>query len=335
MTPILDREEAIRMMNLLADNRTPFVFIINYAQDGSYIIPTDSIPPSELLYNLNGYTNSTVAPPLSCRKLTWHPRPESFADYCQSFEHVKRNILRGNSFLTNLTCMTPVNTDLSLKEIYLYSHAIYKIWLKDAFTCFSPETFVRIIGRHIYSYPMKGTIDAGHPDAHRMLMDDPKEQAEHATIVDLIRNDLSMVADHVTVTRYRYAENVPTHSGNILQTSSEIRGTLPEDYRSHLGEILFKLLPAGSITGAPKRKTLEIIAEAERYDRGFYTGIAGYFDGNNLDSAVMIRFVENSGATGTLHFKSGGGITGKSDARKEYEEMIRKIYVPICRNHTD
>ena len=95
----------------------------------------------------------------------------------------------------------------------------------------------------------------------------------------------------------------------------------------HLGEILFKLLPAGSITGAPKKKTMEIIAEAEGYDRGFYTGVMGYFDGKQLDSAVMIRFLEQT-QQGLL-FKSGGGITSQSVAENEYEELKQKIYVPI------
>ena len=113
----------------------------------------------------------------------------------------------------------------------------------------------------------------------------------------------------------------------ILQTSSEICGELPEDYKRQLGDILFSMLPAGSITGAPKKKTMQIIREAEGYERGFYTGITGYFDGDNMDSAVMIRFVEQE-ADG-MYFKSGGGITFKSDARNEYEEMKQKIYVPI------
>lgn len=158
-------------------------------------------------------------------------------------------------------------------------------------------------------------------------MNDGKEAAEHATIVDLIRNDLSIVASHVRVERYRYIDVLQTNRGPILQTSSEICGELPEDYKRQLGDILFSMLPAGSITGAPKKKTMQIIREAEGYERGFYTGITGYFDGDNMDSAVMIRFVEQE-ADG-MYFKSGGGITFKSDARNEYEEMKQKIYVPI------
>jgi para-aminobenzoate synthetase component 1 len=109
--------------------------------------------------------------------------------------------------------------------------------------------------------------------------------------------------------------------------SSEICGDLPADYRLRLGEILFKMLPAGSVTGAPKEKTVEIIRSAESYDRGFYTGIFGFFDGQSLVSAVSIRFIEQ--INGGLVFKSGGGITALSQVESEYLEMLKKIYVPV------
>ena len=219
------------------------------------------------------------------------------------------------------------------------------------FVCFSPETFVRIKGGRIYSYPMKGTLDASLPDAEKQLMEDRKEAAEHATIVDLIRNDLSRVAEDVRVDKYRYIDVLHTNKGDILQTSSEISGRLPEDYPHHLGEILDAQLPAGSITGAPKDKTMQIIHEAEGYDRGFYTGIMGIYDQGELNSAVMIRFIEEETspvdfeadggknfkasegkgdeASRKLYFKAGGGITSKSDCRREYEEVIQKIYLPF------
>jgi para-aminobenzoate synthetase component 1 len=145
--------------------------------------------------------------------------------------------------------------------------------------------------------------------------------------VDLIRNDLSLVAENVEVKRYRYIDKLKTNKHDLLQVSSEISGRLTQNYLERLGDILFSLLPAGSISGAPKPKTLEIIENAEGYERGFYTGICGWFDGENLDSAVMIRFIEQKGDK--LFFKSGGGITAQSDLQKEYEELIQKVYVPI------
>ncbi|WP_294550232.1 aminodeoxychorismate synthase component I [uncultured Bacteroides sp.] len=329
------KEQAVKRMNNWGLLRRPFIFIINYLQDASYVEEISSVDPTELLYNLNGFTNQSTSDKSnenSClnnkkEHIHWQAFPESSDIYRHSFNIVQRNIFAGNSFLTNLTCRTPIETNLTLQDIYFRSKAIYKLWLRDSFTVFSPEIFVRIHQRKISSYPMKGTIDASIPDASRLLMDDPKEAAEHATIVDLIRNDLSMVANQVSVSRYRYIDTLHTNQGAILQTSSEIQGVLPEDYQEHLGEIIFKLLPAGSITGAPKKKTMQIIQEAESYDRGFYTGIMGYFDGENLDSAVMIRFVEQEGEK--MYFKSGGGITCQSDVESEYNEMKQKVYVPI------
>ena len=332
------KDQAIERMNCMGRNGSPFIFIINYAQDASYVEEVSSVDSTEILYNLNGFTNqpllnrnSISAFPeqdaFSNPPVQWQSFPESLDVYKRSFQVVQQNIFAGNSFLTNLTCSTPIQTNLSMKDLFLRSKAMYKLWIKDRFTVFSPEIFVRVHKGKISSYPMKGTIDASSPCAAQILMNDSKEAAEHATIVDLIRNDLSMVAEQVSVSRYRYVEKLQTNQSTILQTSSEIRGILPENYQSVLGDIIFKLLPAGSITGAPKKKTMQIIEEAENYDRGFYTGVMGYFDGRDLDSAVMIRFVEQE--NGKMYFKSGGGITCQSDLESEYNEMKQKIYVPI------
>ena len=136
-----------------------------------------------------------------------------------------------------------------------------------------------------------------------------------------------MVAEDVKVDKYRYVDTIYTNKGPILQTSSKISGRLPDDYQERIGDIIFRLLPAGSITGAPKKKTMEIIAEAEGYDRNFYTGIMGYYMEGCLDSGVMIRFIENE--DGKLYFKAGGGITSMSCCESEYNEVIQKVYVPI------
>jgi para-aminobenzoate synthetase component 1 len=207
------------------------------------------------------------------------------------------------------------------------SQARYKLLYRDKFVVFSPEIFVQIINGQIYSYPMKGTIDADIPGAKEILLNDEKEMAEHVTIVDLIRNDLSMHASDVRVEKFRYIDTLHTSNKKLLQASSRISGRLPEDYLSRLGDIIFSMLPAGSISGAPKPETLRIIREAEDGDRGYYTGIMGYFDGRDFDSAVLIRFIENR--EGELFYRSGGGITFLSDPEKEYQELIDKVYVPV------
>lgn len=322
------KDEAVRRMNEWGTDRRPFLFVVDYKQERVLLEELGKVDPSLCRYDFNGVTNvdASVSVPVT-ETVRWQTFPETEAEYAAAFEVVHRHLLAGNSFLTNLTRRVPVETNLSLEELFHRSRAPYRLWLRDRFTCFSPEIFVRIRQGHIYAYPMKGTIDAALPDARRRLFEDGKEAAEHATIVDLLRNDLSMHATGVTVCRYRYFDLLQTNRGALWQTSSEIGGRLPDDYRSQLGTLLFDLLPAGSITGAPKPKTCAIIAEAEGYERGFYTGVAGVFDGDNLDSCVLIRFVELEG--GRLWFKAGGGITYRSDVHSEYEEVIQKVYVPI------
>lgn len=320
------KEEAISRMNCLGVASKPFLFIIDYQQEQIYIEELAAIDAEECLYDFCGFKN-TIDKSVEKQGVEWCSYPIPVETYAHSFQSVMQHIYAGNSYLVNLTCNTQVKTNLTLEEVFYRSEARYKLYLKDRFVVFSPEIFVRIKDVHIYSYPMKGTIDAVEPNACEKILNDIKETAEHATIVDLIRNDLSQVASRVTVPRYRYIDELHTNRGCLLQVSSEVRGELLPDWSSKLGDILFRLLPAGSITGAPKKKTIEIIAEAETYERGFYTGVMGYFDGESLDSAVMIRFLERLGPN--LFFKSGGGITAQSDMISEYNEMKQKIYVPI------
>ena len=282
---LYSRKESIERMNDLAGKGRPFLFVTDYRQEHSYVEEISEVDSDFCRYSFNGVTNVEKECEEYDGTLIWEVAPPALEEYRIAFDVVKDNIWAGNSYLTNLTCKVPVETNLTLEAIFRYS------------------------------------------DARRLVMNDRKEAAEHATIVDLIRNDLSMVSEQVTVTRYRFCDCLETNKGPILQTSSEICGVLPEDYLSHIGDIVFRLLPAGSITGAPKPKTMEIIAEAENYERGFYTGVMGYFDGRNLDSAVMIRFIEQE--NGHLYFKAGGGITSKSALESEYNEVIQKIYVPI------
>ncbi|MDD2284008.1 MAG: aminodeoxychorismate synthase component I [Paludibacter sp.] len=320
---ILAADEIKSSMNELGGSALPFLFIINYAADAGFVVKNEELDDRFVRFFFHHFPSDKRVIP----DFLWQTYPVSKASYGEKFNHVKNQIHLGNSFLINLTQPTRISTNLSLEEIYNIASAPYKLWLKDRFLVLSPETFIQIHKGEIKTFPMKGTIDATLPDAERKILQDEKEMAEHATIVDLLRNDLSMVAENVRVTRYRYVERINTIQKDLLQVSSEITGRLPENYHDQLGDILFKLLPAGSICGAPKAKTLEIIRQAEDYDRGFYTGVCGYFDGENLDSAVMIRFMEQT--DNGLVYKSGGGITFQSELDKEYEELIQKVYVPV------
>ena len=330
------KQEIIDRMNLLAAEGEPFLFVIDYEGDGAYIHKLSEINPQECLYDFEGVGNvgGMDVRPLPT-PVEWQVDEPRYEDYEKSFAIVKSNLMAGNSYLTNLTCKVSVRCSLPPDDIFLHARGKYRLLLKmgketgerKSIVCFSPETFVKIKGGRIYSYPMKGTLDATIPDAERVLMDDEKEAAEHATIVDLIRNDLSRVAADVRVDKYRYVDVLHTNKGDILQTSSEVSGLLPDDYRRNIGDILAAQLPAGSITGAPKDKTVAIISQAEGYKRGFYTGVMGIYDNGELNSAVMIRFIEQDQSG--MYFKAGGGITWMSDCRKEYEEVIQKIYLPM------
>lgn len=323
----IDTDTAVARLNAWGADDRSFFFLTDYLHQHWLVEPVDELSADELLYAFPGHSNAS-GEKAKAVSLVWQPHPLTPEAYREKFEIVHRNMLAGNSYLANLTCRMPLDTNLSLHDIFLLSQARYRLWVKDIFVCFSPETFVRIQDGVISSYPMKGTISCNEPNAEQTLLTDVKEAAEHATIVDLIRNDLSCVADHVSVRRYRYVERLETCNGSILQTSSEIAGQLPDDYRRHLGDILMAQLPAGSITGAPKPKTMAIIREAEGYERGFYTGVAGICDRGQMDSCVLIRFIDKE--DGRLFFKAGGGITAKSDWKKEYQEIKEKTYVPIC-----
>jgi para-aminobenzoate synthetase component 1 len=319
-------KDTIKRMNELGNQKIPFVFILDFDLARPKVYQLNELDDKGILVDIAVFQN-IKKPEFESKDFHFRKTPVSFQHYKEAFDLVMKHILHGDSFLLNLTMQTRIDTNLTLKEIFLRSKAKYKLLYKDNFVVFSPEPFIRISGNEIFSYPMKGTIDAGIENAKELLLNDPKEISEHNTIVDLIRNDLSMVAEKVRVKNFRYVEEIQTHEKVLLQSSSEIFGKLNEDWNSRIGDIIFKLLPAGSISGAPKKKTIEVIREAEKFDRGYFTGIFGYFSGEELHSAVMIRFIEKQG--GQLIFKSGGGITNHSNAETEYQELIDKVYVPV------
>lgn len=312
--------EVAKKLDLWGEKGIPFVFLVDYSLENAWAGSEEDAKKLGILFEFDaaGLTSETVA---------FTKSPLSFESYSAKFNQVQAGLKRGDSFLLNLTAETPIETPLTLPEIFQRADAPYKIICRDQFTSFSPETFVRIQGNEISSFPMKGTLEVTANSDARQLQNDPKEKAEHATIVDLIRNDLSKVAFPIRVEKYQYIERVKTNSGELWQMSSKISGEIVPELRGKYGSILFELLPAGSITGAPKKATMLLIKEAEQYDRGFYTGIMGKFDGKSFNSGVMIRFIEKQNEG--LVFKSGGGITVFSDVKKEYDELIQKVYLPF------
>jgi para-aminobenzoate synthetase component 1 len=315
-----------KCLNDWGKHRIPFLFVIDFEMAKPMAWRLSEVDHNNVWFNFNGVSNRAVTRN-SASPVKLEATPESFDRYVERFDIVMRKLEWGGSFLTNLTIRTPVSLSHSLEEMYDCSQARYKLLLKDQFLVFSPETFVRIQDGMIYTYPMKGTIDGALPHAEETILSDLKEKSEHVTVVDLLRNDLSMVATGVEVTRFRYVDEIRTTHKSLLQVSSEIRGKVMDEFSDHLGDLLLQLMPAGSVSGAPKDETIRVIRTAEGVKREYYTGVCGLFDGHVLDTGVMIRFIEQQ--ANQFFFRSGGGITTQSIAEREFQEAIDKIYVPV------
>lgn len=306
----------------------PFLFIVDFKKSKKLVYSFEEAARENIYFNIKGIGNDDLllnnAP--DKKPILLKPKPIPKVTYEKAFSKVKKEIHNGNSFLLNLTFPTPLKPEVDLKEIYQKASAPYKLLYKDNFVLFSPECYLKIKDGNIFSYPMKGTISNDVPNAEELLLTNKKELYEHNTIVDLIRNDLSMIAKNVRVNKFRFVEKINKGEQELLQTSTEIQGKLPITWKDNFASLLLKTLPAGSISGAPKKKTIDIIEEVEIMPRGFYTGVFGVFNGSQIDSAVNIRFIEHIG--GQYYYKSGGGITHLSSLDEEYQELLEKIYVP-------
>ena len=307
-------------LNFYGEKKEPFFFIINYDKTEYEVIPLSKLPHN-IKYNIS--ENKEIIN----HNQTLEKKHISFDNYKEKFYLLENEILNGNTYLANLTSETQINTSLTLDEIYKIANAKFKLNYKDKFICFSPERFCEIKKNKIYTYPMKGTINAETPNAEQTILNDKKELAEHTMVVDLLRNDLSIVSKKVKVEKFRYCEKIKAGNKELIQVSSKISGEVEEHWEKRIGSIISKLLPAGSITGTPKRKTVQILKTVEKYERGYFTGVFGVYDGTTLDSSVIIRYLEKD-LNNSLIYKSGGGITSDSDLHKEYQEMCDKVYIP-------
>ena len=291
--------------------KIPFAFVFDYDKKECIAEPLDRL--DQISFCINEQTRP--------QKKALRCSPCEYGAYKKAFSRVQEQIKKGNTYLLNLTAPTKLREDASLQDLYEKGQAKYKVMLKDRFAAFSPESFVKIENDRIHTYPMKGTIDASIDGAKEKILADSKEMAEHTMIVDLLRNDLGIIGYDVAVEKFRYVEDI----GSLLQVSSHISAKVPQ-WEQNLGTIFDTITPAGSITGTPKHKTISLIQQIEGYNRGFFSGIFGVYDGKTVDSCVLIRYIEQQ--KNALVFKSGGGITLDSDCAKEYEELNDKIYLP-------
>lgn len=193
----------------------------------------------------------------------------------------------------------------------------------------SPEMLVSVSGRTVVTKPIAGTIKRGITDAEdykneQKLLSDPKERAEHTMLVDLGRNDIGKVSEFgsVKVTDFMFVERY----SKVMHLVSNVVGTLREDKKPL--DALMAVLPAGTLSGAPKVRAMEIIDELETTRRGLYGGTVGYlgFDGN-LDTCIAIRTVlfKNNKA----YVQAGGGVVLDSVGENEYQESCNKALAVI------
>ena len=312
-------------LNKFGSLKEPFLFVLSYDLSKFYIQKL-SLLSSSIKFEFDSKETKNRIQEALLEKF-----PINFEQYKIKFDLLQEEIKNGNTYLCNLTAKTKIKTSLSLDEIYELVQSKFKLRFQnenDNFVCFSPERFIEIKENKIFTYPMKGTIDASIPNAKEIILKDIKEMAEHTMVVDLLRNDLGIIASNVKVDKFRYIEKINAGDKKLLQVSSQISANLENNWNERIGDILTSLLPAGSITGTPKKKTVEILEKLEDYNRDFYTGIFGVFDGKNLDSSVMIRFIEED-IEKNKFYKSGGGITCDSNALNEYQELIDKVYLPF------
>ncbi|TGN63434.1 anthranilate synthase component I family protein [Nocardioides eburneiflavus] len=253
--------------------------------------------------------------------------------YAAAFARVQEHLHAGNSYEVNLTHrlartsdLDPVTAYLRLRELNPAPYSGFlqhdvagaRAWLLSS----SPERYALVTAdRHLETKPIKGTTPRGRTpeedDAQReRLAREPKTRAENLMIVDLLRNDLSLVCDVGSV-EVPALMQVETYE-SVHQLVSTVRGRLRDDV-STVGA-LRALFPAGSMTGAPKLRTMEVIEEVEASPRGAYAGAFGWISGDGpADLGVVIRSLMTDGS-GTWILGTGGGITVKSEVAEEWAE---------------
>jgi anthranilate synthase component 1 len=252
-------------------------------------------------------------------------------DFLGAVEAAKEAILAGEIYQVVLSqrWTTPLSVDPlavyeALRELNPSPYLFYLDTREGAILGASPEMLVRCRGRHAQTRPIAGTIRRGasrqeDDDLARRMLADPKERAEHVMLVDLGRNDLGRVCEIGSVEVTRYAE-VERYS-HVQHLVSEVSGVLAPGKTST--DALASCFPAGTLTGAPKIRAMELIDELEGWRRGLYGGAVGYLDhSGDLDMAIAIRaaVVES----GICRIQAGAGIVADSDPEREYREAESK-----------
>ncbi|MBA2361753.1 MAG: anthranilate synthase component I family protein, partial [Actinobacteria bacterium] len=250
----------------------------------------------------------------------------SALDYEKSVGAAKRYIRDGDAFQIVLSQRAERPTAASALDLYRSlrrvnpSPYLFLLELEGlALVGSSPETLVKAEGRRASLNPIAGTTTAGMGDAERLLASE-KDRAEHIMLVDLGRNDLSRVCAPGTVRVERFIE--PERFSHVTHLVSEVAGDLREGI-GHF-DLLRACFPAGTVSGAPKVRAMQLISELEGYRRGPYGGAVGYaLPDGTLDTCIAIRTIVLSG--GVAHLQAGAGIVADSDPAAEHEECRAKL----------
>lgn len=255
--------------------------------------------------------------------------------YISTIQQLKHHILRGDCYEINY-CQEFFATDITIDPLSMYQQlttlspnpfSCYYRHNDRYLLCASPERFLQKKGSTLRSQPIKGTIKRNlvepEDDLHlvQSLRNSEKDKSENVMVVDLVRNDLSKVCKEgtVAVTELFGIYSFP----QVHQMISTIEGELNERYS--FTDILRACFPMGSMTGAPKKRVMELIEQYEKTKRGLYSGAVGYIspDGD-FDFNVVIRSILYNSSNRYLGYQVGGGITFYSEAEKEYEECLLK-----------
>lgn len=253
----------------------------------------------------------------------------SFDDYRKRFIQAKRYIEEGDAYQINLAQAfraefqgRPSSLFESLNQrIQTPYSAFINPGQRSSILSFSPEQFIAVQGRRVLTRPIKGTLrNSGDPSEALTLANSPKNRAENVMIVDLMRNDLSRVCTNFSI-RVPSLCKVETYR-NVHHLVSTVEGELRNDCDALAA--FFACLPGGSITGAPKHRAMQIIAELEPCERDAYCGSAFYFSGDGtFDSNILIRTIVQSDHQ--LFCWGGGGIVADSILEQEYAESLIKV----------
>lgn len=256
-------------------------------------------------------------------------------EYINTIQKIQQHILRGDCYELNY-CMEFYSEEAVINPLQVYQSltavspnpfsAFYKV--KNSYLlCASPERFLRKKGSQLLSQPIKGTLkrDTSNTVADEQLKQElytsAKDRSENVMVVDLVRNDLSRVCKGGTV---KVDELFGIYSfPQVHQMISTVSGEVKEAVS--FAEMIRSTFPMGSMTGAPKRKVMELIDIYERTARGLFSGAVGYIspDGN-FDFNVVIRSILYNASRQYLSYSVGSGITWYSDAASEYDECLLK-----------